>query len=248
MRACLLGVCLIVGLGGSAGVEAGKPRPKAARVEIDAGELEALRTAGTAVIAADARTAAAVDGAGVAATLDVCITRKGAVRSVKVVSSSGFARYDAAVKKAAKRWRFRAYKADGKAIAVCAHVAVTDRADADPDPEPDAEPDDAAPPATVRPDALEAQRISGDKEIVPDDATKRAIAASGKARVIVPVKLCVSAAGEVRTVTILKSSGFPAYDATIERAMAAWRYRPFTVDGKSTVVCTAITLIYVQKA
>jgi hypothetical protein len=30
--------------------------------------------------------------------------------------------------------------------------------------------------------------------------------------------------------------------------MQGWKYRPFMVNGKAAPVCTAITLIYVQKS
>jgi len=101
---------------------------------------------------------------------------------------------------------------------------------------------------TVAPQALEAQRIAGDKDIRPDDVTKTEIQRSGKTRVVVPVKLCVSEGGAVKSVNILRPSGFNAYDAKIKREMQGWRYRPFMVNGKAAPVCTAVTLIYVQKS
>lgn len=100
---------------------------------------------------------------------------------------------------------------------------------------------------TVTPQALEAQRISGDKNIVPDSVTATEIKRSGKTRIVIPVKLCVNEGGRVKSVNILKPSGFGNYDAKIKREMQAWRYRPFMVNGKAAPVCTAITLIYVQK-
>ena len=101
---------------------------------------------------------------------------------------------------------------------------------------------------TVTPQALEAQRISGDKNITPDDVTKTEIQRSGKSKLVVPVKLCVTETGRVKSVHVLKSSGFSAYDSKIKKEMGAWKYRPFTVNSKAVPVCTAITLIYVQKS
>jgi TonB family protein len=100
---------------------------------------------------------------------------------------------------------------------------------------------------TITPQALEAQRISGEKNIVPDDVTKTEIQRSGKNRLVVPVKLCVNEGGRVTSVNVMKSSGFTAYDNKIKREMQTWKYRPFMVNNKAAPVCTAITLIYVQK-
>ncbi len=107
------------------------------------------------------------------------------------------------------------------------------------------------PPAKVEnvaPTALEAMRISGDKNIVPEDVTKTEIQRSGKSRLVIPVKICLSATGAVKSVSVMKSSGFPKYDAKIKREMQTWKYRPFKVNGKAAPVCSAITLIYVQKS
>lgn len=53
--------------------------------------------------------------------------------------------------------------------------------------------------------------------------------------------------GGVKSVNILKASGFDAYDKKIKSEMKSWKYKPFMVNGKAAPVCTAITLIYVQK-
>jgi TonB family protein len=100
---------------------------------------------------------------------------------------------------------------------------------------------------TVTPQALEAYRISGDKNITPEDTTKTEIQRAGKNRLVIPVKLCVNEGGNVRSVNILKASGFDNYDKKIKKEMQKWKYKPFMVNGKAAPVCTAITLIYVQK-
>ncbi len=50
------------------------------------------------------------------------------------------------------------------------------------------------------------------------------------------VNLCVSGAGQVTKVSILRSAG-PALDPQITRALSGWRYRPLVEDGKSTPFC-----------
>ena len=94
---------------------------------------------------------------------------------------------------------------------------------------------------------LEGFRISGDKNIVPDDATKDKIQQSGQQRLVTSYKLCIDTQGTVITVAKLKSSGFPDYDAKIMSQMQQWRYRPYQLDGKPVPVCTAVTFIYTQR-
>ncbi len=104
-----------------------------------------------------------------------------------------------------------------------------------------------APPQNIAPTALEASRVAGDKNILPDDVTKTEIQRSGKTQLMVPVKVCIDRAGAISSVKVLKSSGFPAYDAKLTREINKWRYRPFSVNGTPTPVCSAIQFIYRQK-
>jgi hypothetical protein len=115
---------------------------------------------------------------------------------------------------------------------------------APPPPPPPPPPSGSA--QTVPPTLLEGHRIAGTRAIAPDDRTKIAIARSGKDRLIGSLKLCVNALGEITVVSLLKSTGFPDYDAKLERGMREWRYSPYEVNGKPVPVCTAITFIYKQ--
>jgi protein TonB len=104
-----------------------------------------------------------------------------------------------------------------------------------------------APPQNVAPTALKANLISGEQQIVPDDVTKIEIQRSGKAKVVASYKMCINAAGNPQSITQLKSTGFPAYDAKIKGEMNRWQFRPFLINGKAAPVCTAWTFIYSQK-
>ncbi|HEY5934675.1 MAG TPA: hypothetical protein VIU61_08570, partial [Kofleriaceae bacterium] len=106
----------------------------------------------------------------------------------------------------------------------------------------------AAPPMNVAPTMLEGRRIAGDRNILPDDATKTEIQRSGKERVLGSWKMCIDERGEVTEVKVLKTTGFPAYDTKIETAIKAWQYKPYlTPVGRAIPVCTAVTFIYSQK-
>jgi len=92
--------------------------------------------------------------------------------------------------------------------------------------------------------ALEAQRISGDKDIQPPNDVATKISRAGK-RVVGVVKMCLNNGGKVKSLNMLKSTGHPAYDAKIKSKMRLWKYRPFKVNGKSVPVCTSIQFIYI---
>jgi hypothetical protein len=103
-------------------------------------------------------------------------------------------------------------------------------------------------PQNVPPSLLEGVRVAGEKNIVPDDATKTEISRSGIDRIIGSFKLCISPAGAVTHVAQLKSTGFAAYDSKIvDTIRTQWRYKPYMVNNEAIPVCTAVTFIYTQK-
>jgi Protein kinase domain len=98
-------------------------------------------------------------------------------------------------------------------------------------------------PVNAPPSVLEANRVTGNKNIFPDDDTKAAIAAGG-GRAVGSFKLCLDVTGVVTSVNQLKSTGFPSYDDEIMRQMRAWTYKPYAPDGTAMPVCTAVTFIF----
>ena len=48
------------------------------------------------------------------------------------------------------------------------------------------------------------------------------------------------------SVVALKSTGAPAYDRKIERAIHRWKYSPFTIDGEPQPICSTVTFVYSQ--
>lgn len=102
-------------------------------------------------------------------------------------------------------------------------------------------------PQIVQQQALEAQRISGQKNIQPPDPVKISIKRDGKSRVVGVVKMCLSSGGRVKSLRMIKKTGYVAYDKKIRAKMNQWKYRPFKVNGKAVPVCSAVTFIYTQK-
>ncbi len=112
-------------------------------------------------------------------------------------------------------------------------------------PPPPPPPPPPAPPTNVAPTMLEGSRIAGEKQIQPDEVTQTEINRSGKTSITGTFKLCLTIAGDVGSITMLRSTGFPKYDSKIQNTIRGeWRYRPYAVNGKVVPVCTAVTFIY----
>jgi protein TonB len=102
-------------------------------------------------------------------------------------------------------------------------------------------------PRVVAQVAVEAQRISGEKSIQPDDMTKIQMQRDAKDRIDSNYKMCLSKTGEIASINMMKSSGYPEYDRKIQGKMQEWRYKPYLVNGEPSPVCTVITFIYTQR-
>ena len=104
-----------------------------------------------------------------------------------------------------------------------------------------------APARSVASVALDANRIAGDKNIVPDDATQTEMRRRGSDKAIGAFKLCLAASGDIGSVSLIKSTGFAEYDWKIQTTIRnKWRYKPFLVNGQASPVCTAVRFVYSQ--
>jgi hypothetical protein len=97
-------------------------------------------------------------------------------------------------------------------------------------------------PRSVSPHQL--HRVSGQVDIQPPEATRTAMIAAGKHRLIGTFKMCLDTIGRVSEVTRIDSTGYDAYDRRLWAAMWNWRYLPFMADGRPIEVCTAITFAF----
>jgi hypothetical protein len=98
-------------------------------------------------------------------------------------------------------------------------------------------------PMNIAPTRMRDLQIRGDWNIEPDAAIRRAIAATGKDKVVGSFKLCVDATGTPNLLKPLKSTGIPAYDQLIERTVLDWRFKPYLDHNNPIAVCTAVTVI-----
>ena len=86
---------------------------------------------------------------------------------------------------------------------------------------------------------LEANRTAGENDIAPDDTSRAEMRSAGRNAAVGAYKICVNADGKIETVSVLRTTGYPAYDAKIASTIfASWRYRPIVVDGKPGPVCS----------
>lgn len=112
-----------------------------------------------------------------------------------------------------------------------------------PRPKPPVVVETKAPPI-VTPNVAAGLRLSGNDKIYPPDSVRVSMVHDGKDSVIGSVKLCVSASGVVESVKTAKSTGYDDYDRALLDAMRGWRYRPYTVNGVATPMCTVAQVIY----
>ncbi len=100
-------------------------------------------------------------------------------------------------------------------------------------------------PKTIAVNAVEALRISGTREISLPQSVRQIMVTQGLRQTSAMVKLCLSAAGVPTQVTVVKGTGYSEADEHLRSEMLDWRYRPLTVNGAPTAVCTAVSFHWV---
>jgi TonB family protein len=107
------------------------------------------------------------------------------------------------------------------------------------------------PPKPVAPRAvseatLDALRIAGDARPPLPASVKVDLMNKHERQVTAAVRLCLDTSGNPSTIDLQKSTGYPAADDTILRAMSGWRYRPYELGGEAVPVCTAVVFVYIM--
>jgi hypothetical protein len=101
------------------------PPPSTSPQTIAPSQLEALRIAGSKIIAPLPDTRADMLSAGksrVVASLKLCVDDRGSVTTATTLKSSGFPAYDRKINNEIRQWLFRPYKVNGRAVPVCTAV------------------------------------------------------------------------------------------------------------------------------
>lgn len=99
-------------------------------------------------------------------------------------------------------------------------------------------------PQYVPPTVLEALRVAGTKDVVPDARTQALMSSNGAKTVIGSFKVCVNESGELTAVDTMRPTGYREYDEEILNAIAAWSYEPYRVLDRTVPVCSAVTFVY----
>lgn len=175
----------------------------------------------------------------VQAELSLCVDVGGATVPVATVADPALKTYEQDVAAAAHGWKIEPFRLDGNPALACATYIVGYPATAIDQPLALTKG-----PLGVEPQALEPLRIRGSKLIVPDDATKKKISETSSQQVIGSFKLCLDPKGVPSNVSVIKPTGYDAYDQKILREMTQWAYKPYVVAGSAVPVCTAVTFIY----
>lgn len=103
-------------------------------------------------------------------------------------------------------------------------------------------------PATmIAPTVLKSLRISGETQIHPPDVTKTQMLRDGRDRIAGVLKVCIAKSGAISSVSVIKTTKYPAYDARLLEAARHWRYRPHTIDGAPVPACGMVSFIYAIK-
>jgi TonB family protein len=96
----------------------------------------------------------------------------------------------------------------------------------------------------VAPPDMQHLRVWGDPKIHPAANTKTEILRDGKNKVTGVIQLCISETGAITSVTINRSTGYPAYDQRLIDGARTWRYRPHILQGEAVPACSFISFVY----
>jgi TonB family protein len=92
----------------------------------------------------------------------------------------------------------------------------------------------------VPPVDMKKKRLGGDTQIVPDQVTRTAMSRDGKSSWTGIVKFCIDTSGRVKSASMAKPTGYPAYDALLLRGVRQWTYSAHTVGGTPVPACSTV--------
>jgi hypothetical protein len=189
------------------------------------------------------------------AWLRVCVDETSTVTLAHTFATTD-PKASAAFEKAAMAWTFKPFMIANRVVPICSMVHMTYPTGGLPAVETL-----PLPPGRSRKSKVEAvvlsgehatkmtegRRISGAKNIAPDDAIKTLIQRSRSQKVMGTFRVCLDEAGSVEEILPLRSTGYASYDRKITAGILSWKYAPYLVDDKPVPVCTAVTFIYSQR-
>jgi protein TonB len=107
-----------------------------------------------------------------------------------------------------------------------------------PAPAPKAETPHAIPPATLK------SLLATSNKIDVPELVQTQMKRDEKKKANAVIKVCIGTGGEVTTTSVIKSSGYSAYDDNLVAGIRSWRYRPYMADGRAVPACSAVAISF----
>lgn len=101
--------------------------------------------------------------------------------------------------------------------------------------------------ANVTPEILRGLRLRGETAIHPPRDVYDEMSRTRSYRTSASIKLCLTGRGTVSSITLMKSTSYPAYDEALVAAARRWIYRPYAVNGTPVPACGIVTFQYAMK-
>ncbi|MGE5185952.1 MAG: TonB family protein [Acidobacteriota bacterium] len=102
----------------------------------------------------------------------------------------------------------------------------------------------AEPPHVVSPAVFKGLRVAGGDHIEAPEVVQTAMLHDEHKQTTATVKVCVASTGEISHVSVLKSSGYAAFDERLVAGVHNWRYKAYVVGGRAVPACSAVTFVY----
>ncbi len=98
-------------------------------------------------------------------------------------------------------------------------------------------------PSTASAGRLEANRLTGNYNVLPPASVLDAALKDGKGKLVCTFKVCIDVQGLVSEARLMTSSGYPGYDSLLRREILAWTFQPMLENGQAVPLCTIYSFI-----
>jgi outer membrane biosynthesis protein TonB len=177
----------------------------------------------------------AIPGKQYAGTFRICVSAQGTVSEVTTTTSTGEAEIDATWAKTIETWPYRPYSVNGRPLPYCHPLRLEVKVD--PFIPGQGTPKGEQAPKMVPPNVGAGMRLA---DITQDPRYRPRLPpeySKAGARYWALFKICVSRAGSVHGVDIIKPVGVQEIDEAWYRLIWTWPHRPYLINGVAVPVC-----------
>lgn len=100
------------------------------------------------------------------------------------------------------------------------------------------------PPRRIDPKLFQGLRISGETQLHPSTTTQNVMLRDGVNHVSGTIQVCITTDGGVASTSLVRSTKYSDYDATLLSEVRTWRYQPYTLNGAPVPACSYVTFNY----